>query len=45
MWEEGGVKRDCGNTKQKDIAESKKEIIMAWSVSADKGKWTHLKDI
>ena len=30
---------------QKDIAESKKEIIMAWSVSADKGKWTHLKDI
>ena len=30
---------------RKIIAESKKEIIMAWSVSADKGKWTHLKDI
>jgi len=45
MWEEGGVNRGCGNTKQEDIAESKKEIIIAWSVSADKGKWTYLKDI
>lgn len=29
-----GVKRACGNTNQEDISESKKELIMAWSVSA-----------